>query len=151
MTPEQALAVNVAGKGIVLIIGCGHQTLERAVARTEALFDEPLYGVIGGLHFPVTGSRIRGGVQRVIGTGKPPWQFIEQGRRPGDRRLPRGEEAAARRDLGRMTAATGRSAPSKKRSATAIARWSWGARSWSSGRRSRDRAHGMRGSYVTRS
>jgi 7,8-dihydropterin-6-yl-methyl-4-(beta-D-ribofuranosyl)aminobenzene 5'-phosphate synthase len=76
MTPEQALAVNVAGKGLVLIMGCGHQTLQRAVARTEALFDEPLYGVIGGLHFPVTGSRIRGGVQRVIGTGRPPWQFI---------------------------------------------------------------------------
>ncbi len=46
------------------------KSLERAVARTEALFDEPLYGVIGGLHFPVTGSRIKGGVQRVIGTGK---------------------------------------------------------------------------------
>jgi 7,8-dihydropterin-6-yl-methyl-4-(beta-D-ribofuranosyl)aminobenzene 5'-phosphate synthase len=78
ITPEQALAVNVEGKGIVLIIGCGHQTLERAVARTEALFDEPLYGVIGGLHFPVTGSRIRGGVQRVIGTGKPPWQRVSK-------------------------------------------------------------------------
>jgi 7,8-dihydropterin-6-yl-methyl-4-(beta-D-ribofuranosyl)aminobenzene 5'-phosphate synthase len=76
MVWEQALAVNVAGKGIVLVIGCGHQTLERAIARTEALFDEPLYGVIGGLHFPVTGSRIRGGVQRVIGTGRLPWQRI---------------------------------------------------------------------------
>ena len=79
LTREQALAVNVEGKGIVLIMGCGHQTLQRAVARTEALFDEPLYGVIGGLHFPVTGSRIRGGVQRVLGTGRPPWQFIGKG------------------------------------------------------------------------
>jgi 7,8-dihydropterin-6-yl-methyl-4-(beta-D-ribofuranosyl)aminobenzene 5'-phosphate synthase len=76
LTWEQALAVNVEGKGIVLIIGCGHQTLERAIARTEALFDEPLYGVIGGLHFPVTGSRLKGGVQRVIGTGKPPWRRV---------------------------------------------------------------------------
>ena len=76
LTQEQALAVNVEGKGIVLIIGCGHQTLERAIARTEALFDVPLYGVIGGLHFPVTESRIDHGVQKVIGTGKPPWQRV---------------------------------------------------------------------------
>jgi 7,8-dihydropterin-6-yl-methyl-4-(beta-D-ribofuranosyl)aminobenzene 5'-phosphate synthase len=76
LTREQALAVNVEGKGIVLIIGCGHQTLERAIARAESLFDEPLYGVIGGLHFPVTGSRIAYGLQRYIGTGKPPWQRI---------------------------------------------------------------------------
>ncbi len=76
LTPEQALAVNVEGKGIVLIIGCGHQTLERAVQRTEALFDEPLYGVIGGLHFPVTASRMDYGVQQILGTGKPPWRRI---------------------------------------------------------------------------
>lgn len=76
LTKEQALAVNVEGKGIVLIIGCGHQTLERAIARTEALFDVPLYGVIGGLHFPVTESRIAHSVQKVIGTGKPPWQRV---------------------------------------------------------------------------
>jgi 7,8-dihydropterin-6-yl-methyl-4-(beta-D-ribofuranosyl)aminobenzene 5'-phosphate synthase len=76
LTQEQALAVNVEGKGIVLIIGCGHQTLERAVARTEALFDVPLYGVIGGLHFPVTRSRMPYGMQKVIGTGKLPWQQI---------------------------------------------------------------------------
>jgi 7,8-dihydropterin-6-yl-methyl-4-(beta-D-ribofuranosyl)aminobenzene 5'-phosphate synthase len=76
LTQEQALAVNVRGKGIVLIIGCGHQTLERAILRTEAMFDLPLHGVIGGLHFPVTGSRMPYGLQRVIGTGKPPWRFV---------------------------------------------------------------------------
>ncbi len=78
LTREQALAVNVEGKGIVLVIGCGHQTLERAIMRTEALFGAPLYGVIGGLHFPVTGSRMPYGMQRVIGTGKPPWQFVNR-------------------------------------------------------------------------
>jgi 7,8-dihydropterin-6-yl-methyl-4-(beta-D-ribofuranosyl)aminobenzene 5'-phosphate synthase len=78
LTQEQALAVNVEGKGIVLVIGCGHQTLERAVARTEALFDAPLYGVIGGLHFPVTASRMPHGVQKVIGTGKLPWRQIKE-------------------------------------------------------------------------
>lgn len=39
---EQALTVNVAGKGIVLIVGCGHQTIPRLVERTEAVFDAPL-------------------------------------------------------------------------------------------------------------
>jgi 7,8-dihydropterin-6-yl-methyl-4-(beta-D-ribofuranosyl)aminobenzene 5'-phosphate synthase len=68
-TPEQALAVNVAGKGIVLIVGCGHQGVERIVERAEALFDEPLYGLVGGLHFPVTASA----VQRIAGADRPPW------------------------------------------------------------------------------
>ncbi len=78
LTQEQALAVNVEGKGIVLIVGCGHQTIERAVERAEALFDAPLYGVIGGLHFPVTRSRMRFGMQKVIGTGRLPWQGIKK-------------------------------------------------------------------------
>jgi 7,8-dihydropterin-6-yl-methyl-4-(beta-D-ribofuranosyl)aminobenzene 5'-phosphate synthase len=49
---EQALAVNVEGKGIVLITGCGHQTLEKLVGRTQALFDESIVGIVGGLHYP---------------------------------------------------------------------------------------------------
>lgn len=53
-TPEQTLAVNVEGKGIILIVGCGHQTLLKILDRAEALFDEPIYGIIGGLHYPVT-------------------------------------------------------------------------------------------------
>lgn len=68
-TPEQALAVNVAGKGIVLIVGCGHQGVERIIERAEALFDEPLYGLVGGLHLPVTASP----VQRIAGADRPPW------------------------------------------------------------------------------
>ena len=77
LTPEQALAVNVRGKGIVLIIGCGHQGLSRILKRTSQLFSEPLYGVFGGLHYPVTASRTKGFVsQRVMGTGKLPWQRI---------------------------------------------------------------------------
>lgn len=48
---EQVLAVSVADKGLVLITGCGHPTLETIVARAEALFDEPVVGVVGGLHY----------------------------------------------------------------------------------------------------
>jgi 7,8-dihydropterin-6-yl-methyl-4-(beta-D-ribofuranosyl)aminobenzene 5'-phosphate synthase len=48
---EQAMAVNVAGRGVVLITGCGHQTLPKLIARAQALFDEPIVGIVGGLHF----------------------------------------------------------------------------------------------------
>jgi 7,8-dihydropterin-6-yl-methyl-4-(beta-D-ribofuranosyl)aminobenzene 5'-phosphate synthase len=79
LTPEQALVVNVTGKGLVLIVGCGHQGLTRIIERAEETFNEPLYGIIGGLHYPVTVSRwIQWGLpmQKFIGTGKLPWQRV---------------------------------------------------------------------------
>ncbi|RJP94132.1 MAG: MBL fold metallo-hydrolase [Desulfobacteraceae bacterium] len=80
-TLENALAVNVEGKGIVLIIGCGHQTIERVIERTLALFDTPIYAIIGGLHFPVGGGRIMIGpvnIQRLVGSDNPPWKSIRE-------------------------------------------------------------------------
>ncbi len=80
-TLENALAVNVAGKGIVIIIGCGHQTIERIIDRTLALFDEPIYGIIGGLHYPVRGGRIMLGpinIQRIVGSDRPPWNGLQE-------------------------------------------------------------------------
>ena len=80
-TPENALAVNVEGKGIVLIIGCGHQTIERIIERAGQLFDDPIYAVIGGLHFPVTSGRIMIGpinIQRVVGSDRPPWRGLNK-------------------------------------------------------------------------
>jgi len=60
---EQALAIRVQGKGIVLIVGCGHQGLANLLARSAQLFNEPIYGIIGGLHYPVPHGRwIMGGV-----------------------------------------------------------------------------------------
>lgn len=79
LTQEQALVVNVAGKGLVLIVGCGHQGLKRIFERAEAVFAEPIYGLIGGLHFPVTGSRMKMmglPMQKFIGTGKLPWRNV---------------------------------------------------------------------------
>ncbi|MHB8840656.1 MAG: MBL fold metallo-hydrolase [Candidatus Aquicultor sp.] len=76
LTPEQAIAINVEDKGIVLVVGCGHQSVERLLRRTEELFDIPVYGVIGGLHYPVTASRMKFNIQRIFGTGKLPWQRI---------------------------------------------------------------------------
>ena len=81
LTHEQSLAVNVAGKGIVLIVGCGHPGIERTMARAEMLFDEPIHGIVGGLHFPVTGSRMQAfglPAQQIVGTGKWPGQRIDE-------------------------------------------------------------------------
>lgn len=53
---EQVLAVNVAGKGVVLITGCGHPGLETLVARAQAVLDAPVVGVVGGLHYEEAGA-----------------------------------------------------------------------------------------------
>lgn len=77
---EQALAVNVGGKGIVLIVGCGHQSLERILRRAQEIFDAPVYGVIGGLHYPATGFRGAPGYTRVLvrlsATDQQPWHGL---------------------------------------------------------------------------
>lgn len=73
---EQAIAVNLEGKGIVIIVGCGHQGLKRIIERTESLFNEPIYGIVGGLHYPVTDSRIKIAglkMQKFLGTCREPW------------------------------------------------------------------------------
>lgn len=78
-TQEQSLVVNVRNKGLVVIAGCGHQTVQRIIGRTQMLFKDSLYGFIGGLHFPVTGSRDRMfglPAQQFFGTGLPPWRRI---------------------------------------------------------------------------
>jgi 7,8-dihydropterin-6-yl-methyl-4-(beta-D-ribofuranosyl)aminobenzene 5'-phosphate synthase len=48
---EQALAVNLSGRGIVLITGCGHMGLATLLERAQAAFDAPVVGVVGGLHY----------------------------------------------------------------------------------------------------
>lgn len=78
-TVEQSFAINVKDKGIVLIVGCGHQTLPRLLERSSALFNEPLYGLVGGLHYPVMGGPIElfgYTPHKHLGTGKPPWEQI---------------------------------------------------------------------------
>lgn len=53
---EQSLAINVSGKGIILITGCGHMGLEALLIRAKAAFDVPVVGVVGGLHYGNTGA-----------------------------------------------------------------------------------------------
>jgi 7,8-dihydropterin-6-yl-methyl-4-(beta-D-ribofuranosyl)aminobenzene 5'-phosphate synthase len=69
---EHSLVVNVAGLGGVIIVACGHQPLPNLLKRYDEAFDAPLYGIIGGLHFPVPEGRIRIGpldVQRQLASG----------------------------------------------------------------------------------
>jgi len=79
LTKEQALAINVENKGIILVVGCGHQSAEKILERAKQLFDEPIYGLIGGLHFPVTKRDDKiFNIRRILGTGKLPWNTINQ-------------------------------------------------------------------------
>jgi len=81
-TEEQTLLARVKGTGLVVFTGCGHPTIEVVLETVRRLSDEPLYGIGGGLHFPVTEGRgNRAGIrfQTIIGTGKPPWQKITDG------------------------------------------------------------------------
>ena len=76
---EQALVARIRGKGLVVITGCGHPTVEVILEMVRRLSSEPIYAIGGGIHFPVTQSRShRRGiqVQMFFGTGKPPWQRI---------------------------------------------------------------------------
>jgi len=78
-TLENSLAIHIENRGIVLVVGCGHQKIERLLERTRELFDAPLYGVIGGLHFPVKNGRLMLGpfnLQNIAGTDTPPWKSI---------------------------------------------------------------------------
>ncbi len=79
---EQALAINVAGRGLVLIVGCGHQTVSKLVDRTQAVFSEPIHGLVGGLHYPVPkGRAVVLGIpfQKLIASGNGPFSPVNQG------------------------------------------------------------------------
>jgi 7,8-dihydropterin-6-yl-methyl-4-(beta-D-ribofuranosyl)aminobenzene 5'-phosphate synthase len=73
---EQAIAVNVENKGIVIISGCGHQSIEKILQRTEILFDEPIYAVLGGFHYPLEVERNISWIQKYVVVGKLPWECL---------------------------------------------------------------------------
>lgn len=78
---EQALVVNVAGKGIVIFSGCGHQTLPKILKKAEETFQERIYGVIGDLHYPVPTGRLKLlgiNAQRFFASGDGPFQTIDE-------------------------------------------------------------------------
>jgi metal-dependent hydrolase (beta-lactamase superfamily II) len=76
---EQALVVHVAGRGLVVIVGCGHQTVPGLLERLSSSFKEPLYGMVGDLHYPVPEGRMRiAGLdaQRMFASGDGPFRPI---------------------------------------------------------------------------
>ena len=73
---EQAIAVNVEKKGIVIISGCGHQSIEKILQRTEIIYDEPIYGVLGGFHYPMEETRNIGWIYKYVVVGKLPWEHL---------------------------------------------------------------------------
>jgi 7,8-dihydropterin-6-yl-methyl-4-(beta-D-ribofuranosyl)aminobenzene 5'-phosphate synthase len=62
LTQEQSLMFNVKDKGVVIVTGCGHQTVEKMFQRYDKLSKTPIYGLLGGLHLIVLdkGSFIAG-------------------------------------------------------------------------------------------
>ncbi len=80
-TLEHSLVINLEGKGLVIIIGCGHQTIERLIEKVQRVFNEPIYAIIGGLHYPVKGGRVIKGpfnIQNIVGSDNPPWNGINE-------------------------------------------------------------------------
>ena len=80
LTEEQAILARIKSKGLVLLTGCGHMTVELALRMASLISDEPIYAFCGGLHLPITSGRgFYAGVQlqTILGTGKPPWRKVD--------------------------------------------------------------------------
>jgi 7,8-dihydropterin-6-yl-methyl-4-(beta-D-ribofuranosyl)aminobenzene 5'-phosphate synthase len=100
LTEEQAIIARLEGKGLVVLTGCGHPTVEVILQMVRRICDEPLYAIVGGLHFPISHSRGRKlgiELQQLFGTGKPAWQRI--GDADLDRTIDELNEAAPKRVL----------------------------------------------------
>jgi len=73
---EQALAVNVKDKGIIVISGCGHQSMKNILERTGILFNEPVYGILGGFHYPMKEERNITWLYKYLVVDKLPWERL---------------------------------------------------------------------------
>jgi 7,8-dihydropterin-6-yl-methyl-4-(beta-D-ribofuranosyl)aminobenzene 5'-phosphate synthase len=71
-TQEQGLMFNVKDKGIIIVTGCGHQTVEKLLQRYDRISDLSIYGILGGLHFPINGDSER--YMGYVITGWLPWE-----------------------------------------------------------------------------
>jgi 7,8-dihydropterin-6-yl-methyl-4-(beta-D-ribofuranosyl)aminobenzene 5'-phosphate synthase len=76
---EQALVINVRGRGLVLVTGCGHPQIERTLAAAEQVVDAPVHAVVGGLHLPVHAWGTPLIPQAVFGSPHWPWRPISEG------------------------------------------------------------------------
>lgn len=78
---EQAMLINVKGKGLVVITACTHPGIQTVIEMAQKLSPEPIHAIVGGMHFPLTESRLKKpGLEPIMifGTGKPPWKRITE-------------------------------------------------------------------------
>lgn len=75
---EQAVVVNVRGRGLVLVTGCGHPEIERMLSLAEQVVDMPVCAVVGGLHLPVHPLGTPLLPQAVLGNPHWPWHPIDE-------------------------------------------------------------------------
>ena len=77
---EQALGIKIKDKGILLIVGCNHKSIPKIIKRTQNIFSKPIYGIIGGLHFPIPEGRLKlaGGLldAQRLGSGNGPFDML---------------------------------------------------------------------------
>jgi len=76
---EQALVINIEGKGLVIIVGCGHQTVPKILTRASQVFSEGVYGLVGDLHYPIPEGRLSLlgiNLQRYLASGEGPHKPI---------------------------------------------------------------------------
>lgn len=78
---EQAMLINLKGKGLVVITACTHPGIQAVIEMAQKLSSEPIHAIVGGMHFPLTESRLKKpGLEPIMifGTGKPPWKRITE-------------------------------------------------------------------------
>jgi len=55
---EQALVIHLEGRGLVAIVGCGHQTMPKLLQHIRENFEARLIGLIGDVHYPHPEGRL---------------------------------------------------------------------------------------------
>lgn len=76
---EQAMIIHLEGRGLVAIVGCGHQTIPRLLQHIRENFSAPLVGLIGDVHYPHPSGRLNIAgidVQRRLASGDGLWNPI---------------------------------------------------------------------------
>lgn len=77
---EQALIIHLEGRGLVAIVGCGHQTMPKLLQHIRENFSAPLIGLIGDVHYPHPEGRLWMfgiDVQRRLASGEGLWKPID--------------------------------------------------------------------------
>lgn len=74
---EQALLVNVRGRGLVVISGCGHPGVPAVLEATTAVLDVAVHAFVGGLHLPVDPFPTHL-PQALLGVPRPWWRPLSR-------------------------------------------------------------------------